>query len=207
MAAALGFDSGPLVWVDCEMTGLQPRKDKILEIAVLITNGNLEVMDEGLEFIIRTEESVLDRMDPWCKSQHAQSGLTSACLLSPHTKQHVSQMVLEYIKKWIPQQHIGVLAGNSVHADRAFLAEEMPEILGWLHYRIVDVSSIKELCRRWYPDVAFPKQGSNHRALGDIRGSIRELRWYREKIFVPPDRLLQSSQSKISEQTCVSHDV
>ncbi|KAI0079294.1 ribonuclease H-like protein [Panus rudis PR-1116 ss-1] len=171
------------------MTGLNPKKDKILEIAVLITDGNLELVDEGIEFVIRTEKPLLDGMDEWCTNQHGSSGLTKACLESPHTREFVSQEVLKYIQKWIPQKRTAVLAGNSVHADRAFLVEEMPEVVEWLHYRIVDVSSIKELARRWFPDTRIPKLQvgeSSHRALDDIRGSIKELKWYRENLFIRP---------------------
>jgi len=128
---------GPLVWIDCEMTGLNPRTDKILEIAVLITNGDLQLVDDGLEFVIRTDKESLDKMDEWCTKQHESSGLTQACLSSPHTKEFVTSEVLAYIKKWIPDRRIGVLAGNSVHADRGFLIEEMPEVIDWLHYRFV----------------------------------------------------------------------
>lgn len=131
----LDFRDGPLVWVDCEMTGLDPRKDKILEIAVLITNGNLDIVDDGIKYVIRTDESILDKMDKWCTKQHAQSGLTQACLTSPFSHDYVAKAVLNYIKKWIPNQRVGVLAGNSVHADRSFLVEEMPEVVNWLHYR------------------------------------------------------------------------
>ncbi|KAF7362201.1 Exonuclease domain-containing protein [Mycena venus] len=197
---------GPLIWIDCEMTGLDPDKDKILEIAVLITNGNLDLVpDDGIEFIIRTDKAILDGMDEWCTKQHGQSGLTQACLDSPHSHEEVSKAVLEYIKKWVPQRRVGILAGNSVHADRAFLVKHMPEITEWLHYRIIDVSSVKasqdfslnvrlsnlefakELSRRWYPQLGIPKLAeSNHRALDDIRGSIKELEWYRRNIFIQP---------------------
>jgi len=182
----LAYADGPLIWIDCEMTGLNPRTDKILEIAVLITNANLEIVDEGIEFVIHTEQEYLDRMDEWCTTQHGKSGLTQACQTSPYSREYVEKAVVEYIKKWVPQRRVGVLAGNSVHADRAFLVEEMPEIMEWLHYRIVDVSSIKELSRRWYPHLGLPKLSeSNHRALDDIKGSIEELQWYRQNIFVP----------------------
>ncbi|KZT01462.1 ribonuclease H-like protein [Laetiporus sulphureus 93-53] len=194
----LTFGSGPMVWIDCEMTGLNPRTDKILEIAVLITNGNLELVDDGIEFVIRTEKEVLDRMDEWCTNQHGKSGLTAACLESPYTKEHVAKQVLAYIRKWIPDPQTGVLAGNSVHADRSFLVEEMPEITDWLHYRIVDVSSIKELCRRWYPNMKMPKDGIKeitHRALDDIQASIRELQWYRKNIFIPRERTQSQTAS------------
>ncbi|KAF8996055.1 ribonuclease H-like domain-containing protein [Cyathus striatus] len=135
---ALDFAAGPLVWIDCEMTGLDPKKDKIIEIAVIITDGNLEQVDEGIEYIVNTEKDCsMDRMDAWCTKQHGKSGLTKACLESSHTREFVSNKVLEYVKKWIPKQRVGVLAGNSVHADKSFLVEEMPELTDWLHYRIV----------------------------------------------------------------------
>ncbi|KAG1746504.1 ribonuclease H-like domain-containing protein [Suillus lakei] len=191
----LDFNSGPMVWIDCEMTGLDPRRDKILEIAVLITDGNLELVDErGIQFVIRTDKAVLNSMDEWCRMQHGKSGLTQACMTSPHTREYAATAVLEYIKKWVPQKRIAVLAGNSVHADRSFLVEEMPEVIDWLHYRIVDVSSIKELCRRWYPDNQAPKDAlaGKHRALDDIVDSIQELSWYRRNIFVQP----------VSKKTC-----
>ncbi|KAF9485971.1 ribonuclease H-like protein [Pholiota conissans] len=195
----LDFNDGPLVWIDCEMTGLNPRKDKIIEIAVLITNGNLDIMDEdGLEYVIKTDKKYLDGMDEWCTEQHGRSGLTQACLESPHTLEDVSAKVLEYIKKWIPTERIGVLAGNSVHADRMFLAEQMPEVLDHLHYRIVDVSSVKEISRRWFAQKGIPPRTaeSSHRALDDIRGSIKELQWYRNNVFVPPSTLRSPSLPK-----------
>ncbi|KAF8526069.1 ribonuclease H-like domain-containing protein [Hysterangium stoloniferum] len=180
----LRFSNGPLVWVDCEMTGLDPQKNKIMEIAILITNGDLELVDESLHYVIKTDKTDLDTMDSWCVAQHGSSGLAQACLDSPHSHEFVKQSVLSYIKKWIPDPRVGVLAGNSVHADRSFLALHMSEVTDWLHYRIVDVSSIKELVRRWYPDTLVPKSVSNHRALDDIRASIEELKWYQENVFI-----------------------
>jgi len=175
----------PLVWIDCEMTGLDLSKDRLLEIAVIITDGNLNPVDEGIEYVIKTDGGVLNSMGDWCKRQHGESGLTEACLKSPHTHDTVRQAVLDYVKKWVPRQRAGVLAGNSVHSDRVFLVQEMPEVVDWLHYRVVDVSSIKELCRRWYPSEVLRKTNNDHRALDDIRASINELKWYRERIFVP----------------------
>ncbi|KAF9228398.1 ribonuclease H-like protein [Gyrodon lividus] len=190
----LNFQAGPLVWIDCEMTGLNPKKDKLLEIAVLITNGNLDLVDNGIEFVIRTNKSLLDSMDEWCILQHGKSGLTQACLESPYSKDFVYDAVLQYVKQWIPEQRTGVLAGNSVHADRSFLVEEMPELIDWLHYRIVDVSSVKELCRRWYPGTEVPQKifSGKHRALEDIKSSIKELAWYRDNIFRAPSELAKS---------------
>jgi len=130
-------------------------------------------------------------MNEWCIQHHKASGLTAACLASKHTTASVQKEIMKYIKKWVPKQRTAMLAGNSVHADRAFLAREMPEVVDWLHYRIVDVSSIKELHRRWYPRRPLPvcalNRDSKHRALDDIRGSLEELKWYRQNIFVPPD--------------------
>ncbi|EIN06734.1 ribonuclease H-like protein [Punctularia strigosozonata HHB-11173 SS5] len=189
----MDFKAGPMVWIDCEMTGLDPKKDKIMEIAVIITNGDLQLVDDGVEYVVYVEKESLDGMDEWCTNQHGKSGLTHACLASPHSRQWVAQQVLEYIKKWVPERRTAVLAGNSVHADRAFLVEEMPEVVDWLHYRIVDVSSIKEVVRRWYPKAGltyrYAAADSRHRALDDIKGSIRELQWYRENVFVPATAL------------------
>ncbi|PFH52109.1 hypothetical protein AMATHDRAFT_140673 [Amanita thiersii Skay4041] len=184
-AVPFNYQAGPLVWIDCEMTGLDPQTDRLLEIAVIVTNGNLQRVDSGINYVIRTNKTVLDSMDPWCINQHGQSGLTQACLSSPHSLDYVSSEVLAYIKKWIPDRSTGVLAGNTVYMDRLFLAKEMPEVVDWLHYRIVDVSSIKELVRRWYTGKIAPKFGDNgHRALDDIECSIKELQWYKDNIFV-----------------------
>ncbi|KAH9956513.1 ribonuclease H-like protein [Russula dissimulans] len=195
----LTYYDGPLVWIDCEMTGLDYNTDRIIEIAVLITNGNLDIVDGGLEFVIHTEKAVLDNMSDWCVQHHRASGLTAACLASKHTTASVQKEILEYIKKWIPLQRTAMLAGNSVHADRVFMAREMPEIVNWLHYRIVDVSSIKELHRRWYPRRPLPdnvfKRQTKHRALDDIRGSIEELKWYRENVFLSPEAYAKRSFS------------
>ncbi|KIM40274.1 hypothetical protein M413DRAFT_446448 [Hebeloma cylindrosporum] len=187
-AKPMNFNDGPLVWIDCEMTGLDPQKDKILEIAVLITNGNLDLVDTGIEYIIKTDKKYLDGMDDWCTNQHGKSGLTKACLESPYTLEFVSKTVLDYIKKWVPESRVGVLAGSSVHADRMFLAAEMPDIVNHLHYRIVDVSSIKEVSRRWFAQQGIPPKTneSNHRALDDIHNSIKELQWYRQNVFRSP---------------------
>ncbi|KIK69057.1 hypothetical protein GYMLUDRAFT_214009 [Collybiopsis luxurians FD-317 M1] len=186
----LEAEAGPMVWIDCEMTGLNPKKDKIMEIAVLITNGDLQIVDQGVQFVIRTDKKDLDQMDEWCTNQHGKSGLTKSCLESKYTREYVAKAVLAYVKRWVPHPRTAVLAGNSVHADRSFLVNEMPELTDWLHYRIVDVSSIKELARRWYIDPsqkAAPRAyESDHRALSDIYESIKELKWYRENLFVAP---------------------
>ncbi|EJD44883.1 ribonuclease H-like protein [Auricularia subglabra TFB-10046 SS5] len=188
----LRLEDGPLIWVDCEMTGLEPKTDVLLEIAVIITNGQLTPVDDGISYVIQTPKRVLDNMNEWCINQHGKSGLTQACLNSPHTHSWVQDTVLTYIKRWVPDERTGVLAGNSVHADRMFLAEHMRPIVDHLHYRIVDVSTIKELTKRWYPNKAEGRlsrvaKESSHRALDDILGSIEELRWYRENVFLPSE--------------------
>ncbi|KAG8888082.1 hypothetical protein FRB98_008419 [Tulasnella sp. 332] len=165
----LRLEDGPIVWIDCEMTGLDYKKDRIIEIAVLITNKDLELVDDGLEFVIHTDKDVLDNMNEWCVDQHGKSGLTQACLESPHQYADVSASVLSYVKEWIPQHRAGVLAGSSVHCDKAFLAEGMPDLVEHLHYRIIDVSTVKELAQRWYPTaieqrVRDAKSASNHRS-------------------------------------------
>ncbi|KAH7105781.1 ribonuclease H-like protein [Auriculariales sp. MPI-PUGE-AT-0066] len=182
-------EDGPLVWIDCEMTGLDPKADVLLEIAVIITDGQLEPVDDGIEFIISTPKSVLDNMNQWCVDQHGKSGLTAACIAEPreHDVAWVEQRVLEYVKRWVPSRGVGVLAGNTVHFDKVFLSIGMKNLVEHLHYRIVDVSSIKELVKRWYPQRNIDKATSGeskHRALDDIQWSIKELQYYRENVFV-----------------------
>jgi len=185
---------GPMVWVDLEMTGLDWNTDRIIEVAILITNGNLDVVDEeGFRMAVKTEKVVLDNMNEWCIEQHGKSGLTAECLAAPFPLPEVERQALEYIQHWIPQPNNAVLAGSSVHMDRAFLQEQMSKITDWCHYRIVDVSSIKELCKRWYPEISrshgLDSKNANHRALDDIKGSISELRFYRQTIFKDPASL------------------
>ncbi|KAF8345987.1 ribonuclease H-like protein [Amanita rubescens] len=190
----------PLVWVDCEMTGLAPGKDKLLEIAVIVTDGDLQCVDDGISLTIHREKDVLDNMDPWCIKQHGSTGLTQACLESPHNVKNVASQVLSYIKQRIPEEKVAYLAGSSVHQDRAFLFHEMPEILEWLHYRIVDVSTIKVLANHWIPQHAYThKAESDHRALSDILGSIRELQSYRENIFLNNENDQESKEEKTQE--------
>ncbi|KLT45422.1 putative RNA exonuclease, partial [Cutaneotrichosporon oleaginosum] len=186
----LTYDDGPMVWVDCEMTGLDVASDRIIEIAVIITDGRLNPVDDGVSWVIQTPKHVLDAMGEWCTEQHGKSGLTAACLASPHTYDEVAANVLAYIQKWIPEKGAGLLAGSSVHADMRFLLVGMPAVMAHLSYRIVDVSSIKEIARRWYPTLIKQekrarKTESSHRALDDIQASINELRFYQKNIFVP----------------------
>ena len=176
-----------LVWVDCEMTGLDLRRDALIEIAALVTDSELRILDEGIDLVISAPAGLLDDMQPVVQEMHAHSGLTDAVRQSTVTVAAAEQLVLEHLRKHVPDARTVPLCGNSIATDRAFLARDMPELDGFLHYRMVDVSSIKELTRRWYPRVYFsqPQKGLAHRALADIKESIRELRYYRQTVFVP----------------------
>ena len=171
-----------LVWIDLEMTGLDPSVDVIIEAAVLVTDGELEIVAHGPEIAVHRTEEELAVMDAWNRRTHGSSGLTERVRRSRTTVAEAEAEILEFLAEWTLEGK-SPLAGNSVHKDREFIAKEMPRLDRWLHYRIVDVSTVKELCRRWYPEAAnFAKQ-ERHRALDDIRESIDELRWYRERIF------------------------
>ena len=191
-----------LVWADCEMTGLDLRRDALIEIAVLVTDSELRVLDEGVDIVITAPDELLDGMQPVVREMHASSGLTEAVRASTTTVAEAEQMVLDYLRKHVPDARTVPLCGNSIATDRAFLARDMPQLDAFLHYRMVDVSSIKELCRRWYPRVYFsqPQKGLTHRALADIKESIRELRYYRSTVFVPlPGPTSEEAQKAAAE--------
>jgi oligoribonuclease len=177
-----------LVWIDCEMTGLDLQRDALIEIAVLVTDGDLNVLGEGVDVVIHADESALAAMPDVVREMHAHSGLTDAVRASTVTLAEAEQLALAYVRQHVPEPGSAPLAGNSIATDRGFLARDMPELDGYLHYRMVDVSSIKELCRRWFPRVFFakPEKGLAHRALADIEESLRELNYYRRTLFVPP---------------------
>jgi oligoribonuclease len=175
-----------LVWIDCEMTGLDLERDALIEIACLVTNGTLKVLGEGLDLVIKPPAEALDQMEDVVREMHTASGLLAE-LASGITLAEAQDQVLAYVREYISEPRRVPLAGNSIATDRVFIARDMPELDAFLHYRMVDVSSIKELARRWYPRTYFaspPKRGG-HRALADITESIQELRYYRETIFVP----------------------
>src|ERR1039458_695309 len=175
-----------LVWIDCEMTGLDLARDALIEIACLVTDGNLTVLDEGVDLVIKPAAEAVDHMVDVVREMHTTSGLIEE-LASGVTLAEAQEQVLAYVRSHIRDARKVPLCGNSIATDRAFLARDMPELDAFLHYRMVDVSSVKELARRWYPRAYFaspPKHGG-HRALADIRESIRELQYYRETIFVP----------------------
>ncbi|GAC74431.1 hypothetical protein Golomagni_07920 [Golovinomyces magnicellulatus] len=181
---------GPLVWIDCEMTGLTTA-DRLLEVACIITDGDLTPLDQGVSYVIQTPKDVLDNMNAWCVRQHGESGLTAECQSdSAHPHASVRAALLAYVRDRVPTPNAACLAGNTVHADKVFLVKEMPELVQHLHYRIVDVSSIKELAKRWYGQDALYKHPQQpnaqpHRALFDINASIDELKWYRQTLFKP----------------------
>jgi len=170
------------------MTGLDIGSDVLIEIAALVTDGDLRVLGEGIDVVIKAEDEKLSGMIDLVREMHTRSGLTDAVRASTVTVAEAEQQVLEYVRKYVPEARSAPLAGNSIATDRMFLARDMPELESYLHYRMVDVSSIKELCRRWYPRIYFakPEKGLTHRALADIGESLRELRYYRATAFVPP---------------------
>ena len=176
-----------LVWIDCEMTGLDLGKDKLIEVAALVTDPELNVLGEGVDLVIHADDAALDAMPPVVRDMHAKSGLTEEVRRSAITLAEAEEQVLAYVKEFVPNPRTAPLCGNSIATDRGFLARDMQALDAFLHYRMIDVSSIKELCRRWYPRVYFgqPPKGLAHRALADIRESIRELEYYRRTVFVP----------------------
>src|SRR6201986_3648025 len=175
-----------LVWIDCEMTGLDIERDALIEIACLVTDGELNITDEGVDVIIKPPPEALDQMSEVVRTMHTTSGLLEE-LSEGVTGDEAQEAGLGYVRQHIKEPRKVPLCGNSIATDRAFLARDMPELDAFLHYRMVDVSSIKELARRWYPRAYFasPQKHGGHRALADIRESIQELRYYREAIFVP----------------------
>ncbi|MEX1176634.1 MAG: oligoribonuclease [Mycobacterium sp.] len=177
-----------LVWIDCEMTGLDLGTDRLIEIAALVTDADLNVLGDGIDVVIHTDNAALDGMVDVVARMHRSSGLTEEVRASTIDVATAESLVLDYIRGHVPQARTAPLAGNSIATDRGFLARDMPTLDDYLHYRMIDVSSIKELCRRWYPKIYFgqPEKGLAHRALADIQESIRELRYYRRIAFVPP---------------------
>lgn len=175
-----------LVWIDCEMTGLDLAKDALIEIAVIVTDSELTPLDDGLDVIIHAEDAALDAMVPFVANMHAVSGLTDEVRAATVTLADAERLVLDYVKKHVPDAKSAPLCGNSIATDRGFIARDMPDLDEHLHYRMIDVSSIKELAKRWYPRVyqSQPEKGLAHRALADIRESITELRYYRATLFV-----------------------
>jgi len=176
-----------IVWIDCEMTGLSLEHDALVEVAALVTDFELTVLGDGVDVVIAPPAEALAQMGDFVREMHTTSGLLDE-LEGGVSLEEAQRRVLEYVRTWVPEPGKAPLGGNTVATDRAFLLRDMPELEAHLHYRIVDVSSIKELSRRWYPRAYFaaPTKSGGHRALADIRESIAELRYYREAVFVDP---------------------
>ena len=177
-----------LVWLDMEMTGLDPERERIIEVATIITDGQLTEVATGPEIVIHQPDEVLGAMDDWNKSHHGASGLTERVKASTISEADAEAQTIAFINAHVPAKDRPVLAGNSIHQDRRFIRRYMAMLEKRLHYRMVDVSTIKELARRWYPQVIArqPAKRDTHRALDDIRESIEELRFYRSQVFIAP---------------------
>jgi oligoribonuclease len=177
----------PLVWIDCEMTGLDPQVDVLVEVAVVVTDSELNLLDDGLDILIATDPAKLEGMEDVVREMHTASGLLEALATATTTLEDAEQQVLDYVQRFVPDRRKAPLCGNSIATDRTFITRYMPKLDDHLHYRMIDVSSIKELARRWYARAYFnaPAKNGGHRALADIVDSITELRYYRAAVFVP----------------------
>jgi oligoribonuclease len=191
-----------MVWADCEMTGLDLGADALIEVAALVTDAELNVLGEGVDVIIKPSDEALTQMGDFVRSMHTSSGLLEQ-LASGLTMAEAEERVLEYIREFVAEPRKAPLAGNTIGTDRAFLARDMPTFEGHVHYRNVDVSSVKELARRWFPRAyyAAPPKSGNHRALADVQESIEELRYYRDAVFVP----LPGPDSATARQLAARH--
>jgi oligoribonuclease len=184
MVNKMSKEKNYLVWMDLEMTGLEPEVERIIEIATLVTDAELNLIAEGPELVIHQPDALLDAMDDWNKEHHGASGLLARVRASTVTEAEAERLTLEFLKAHVPAKSVP-LCGNSIAQDRRFLVKYMAELNEHLHYRNVDVSTIKELVKRWYPDsYQAPRKQATHRALDDIRESINELRFYKERVFV-----------------------
>jgi oligoribonuclease len=195
-----------IVWIDCEMTGLSLERDALIEVAALVTDFDLRQLGEGVDIVIRPPDEALAQMDAFVRDMHTTSGLLDE-LAGGVSMDEAQSRVLDYVRQWVPEPRKAPLGGNTVATDRGFLARDMPELEAHLHYRIIDVSSIKELSRRWYPRAFFaaPTKSGGHRALADIRESIAELRYYREAVFVDPPGRTSEDLRAIAGRHVVDH--
>jgi oligoribonuclease len=195
-----------IVWIDCEMTGLSLEADALIEVAALVTDFELNQLGDGVDVVIRPPDAALEQMDDFVRTMHTTSGLLEE-LPGGTTMEDAQQQVLAYVREWVPEPRKAPLGGNTVGTDRNFLARDMAELEAHLHYRIIDVSSIKELSRRWYPRAYFgsPKKSGGHRALADIRESIAELLYYRVAVFVPPPGPDSDTAKGIAARHVVDH--
>lgn len=193
-----------LVWIDCEMTGLDTTNDALIEVACLVTDSELNVLGDGVSVVIRPPAQAVESMGDFVRNMHTASGLIND-LDAGLTMEEAQAAVLDYVRQYVPVAGKAPLAGNTVGMDRMFLERDMPELMAHLHYRVVDVSSLKELVRRWYPRVFFqaPAKTGGHRALGDIKDSIQELKYYRETVLVsrpgPDSEAAKAAAARVSE--------
>ncbi|MFT8637501.1 MAG: oligoribonuclease [Pseudoclavibacter sp.] len=199
-------NSPAIVWIDCEMTGLDPRHDEIIEIAVIPTDGDLHPLDAGIDLIVRPSQAALDHMNPFVHQMHTDSGLIAE-LSGGMPIAAAQDAVLDYVRRFAPVPHTAPLAGNTIGTDRMFLALQMPQLDEYLHYRNIDVSSLKELARRWFPRVYYhaPTKAGGHRALADIRESIEELAYYRATLIAQqpgPDRDQCNAAANAAVRVC-----
>ncbi|KAK9460117.1 ribonuclease H-like domain-containing protein [Lipomyces oligophaga] len=199
MAKRGNSNYGPLVWIDCEMTGLDLKRDLVIEIACFVTDSNLKLVDQdGFERVVSCPKEILDCMNEWCVEHHGQSGLTDKVLASTATLAQVEEELIEYLRvKCGVDEGKGVLTGNSVHMDKEFLRKDMPKLIDYLHYRIVDVSTIKELAKRrdFHIYANAPKKQYNHTAKSDILESIEELQYYYDTWLLPRSKSRSASNS------------
>ena len=188
--ATLSSADDRLVWVDLEMTGLDVDQDVIVEIACIVTDSALAPLDEGIQLVVHADADTLKRMGDFVREMHTKSGLLKEIEGATVDVAAAQKATLDYVKQHVPKPSTAPLCGNSIGTDRRFLARYMTELDDYLHYRSIDVSSLKELCRRWYPEVyrKRPGKAENHRALDDIRESIAELRFYRENLLIPAEK-------------------
>lgn len=195
-----------IVWIDCEMTGLSLEHDALIEVAALVTDFELNQLGDGVDVVIKPPAQALEQMDDFVRGMHTTSGLLEE-LDGGITMAEAQQLVLDYVREWVPEPGKAPLGGNTVATDRGFLARDMVELEAHLHYRIIDVSSIKELSRRWYPRAYFsaPAKSGGHRALADIRESIAELRYYREAVFVAAPGPDSDTAKAIAARHVVDH--
>jgi oligoribonuclease len=195
-----------IIWIDCEMTGLSLKSDALVEVAALVTDFELNQLGEGVDVVIKPPDEALEQMDDFVREMHTTSGLIDELDsgISLHEAEH---LVLDYVRTFVPEPRKAPLGGNTVATDRGFLARDMPLLEAYMHYRIIDVSSIKELSRRWYPRVYFnaPKKSGGHRALADIRESIAELRYYREAVFVPQPGPDSATAKALAQPHVIQH--
>ncbi len=184
-----------ILWIDMEMTGLDPEKDTILELAAIVTDSDLQILEEMPEIVVQHSANEFDIMDRWCQKQHSKSGLWKKALDSVISTEEAEKTLIKFAKQFFNKKDKAIIAGNSIWQDRRFIINHMPRLEEYLHYRMIDVSSLKLLCRNWYPKLHGPKKKENHRAMDDIKESIEELNFYRRFVFRSVEEISELSSS------------